>query len=242
MAYVLSTVPTSRRSYLSQAELAQYADIQIIDPTEADDQISQAEEIIDAYVGPQDKFISRQYSETILGKAQSGDATHVTLESRHMNIFMINFLTGCEMEIIGGSCQGQRRIIVSNTYPNTVVTMRDAFDSPIDNTSLYRIYQLGSFPRKRDVYLDSINPPVPTYYKNIPEKVKRAVAAQVEFIIQQGANFFSSDEIFKHSERLGDYSYQKSADGSSTGIEQMIAPKAKIYLKGITNRRGIMIV
>ncbi len=46
----------SRRGYVTQAELATLADITITDATEADDRISQAEELIDAYVGYIDPF------------------------------------------------------------------------------------------------------------------------------------------------------------------------------------------
>lgn len=242
MGSVLSGVPTSRRSYLSQAELVQFADITIVDTTEADDQISQAEEIVDAYVGPQDQFFDSDFSSIIEGLAQGGSATTMTLENRHSAVFLTNFFTYCECEILGGTGNGQRTIVVSNTYPSTVVTFRDSLSTPVDKTSFYRIYQLGKFPRKQDVYLDAINPPSPIYYKNIPEAVKRAVAAQVEYMIQQGIAFFKTDDIFKNDERIGDYSFGKPRDGSGTGLYQMIAPKAKMFLQGIANRKGRIIV
>ncbi len=122
------------------------------------------------------------------------------------------------------------------------MTFRDALSVAADKTSFYRIYQLGKFPRKRDVYLDAINPPSPIYYKNIPEQLKRAVAAQVQYMIQQGSLFFATDDIFKNNERFGDYTYDKARDGSGTGLTQLIAPKAKIYLQGYVNRRGVMLV
>ncbi len=232
----------SRRQYLTQTELAQFADITIIDPTEADDQISQAEEIIDAYIGVQDQFLDMDFSNVIEGKAQAGGSTTLTLENRHSNVFLTNFFSYCEIEIIGGAGAGQRTIISSSTYPSTVVTFRDSFTTPCDSTSIYRIYQLGKFPRKKDVYLDAINPPSPIYYKNIPEAIKRATAAQVEYMIQQGSSYFKTDDMYKTAESIGDYSYQKARDGSGAGITQMIAPKAKMLLQGFVNRRGQIIV
>lgn len=236
----------SRRQYLSQTELAQFADITIIDPTEADDQISQAEELLDTYLGPQDQFFDTDFSNIVEGKfsaaGPSGGSTSGYLESRHSNVFLTNFFTYCEVEVIGGAGAGQRTIISASTYPSTYITFRDALTTPIDSTSIYRIYQLGKFPRKRDVYLDSINPPSPIYYKNIPENLKRATAAQVEYMIQQGPMFFKTDDIFKNAEQIGDYSYQKARDGSGTGIELMIAPKAKMLLRGYLNRKGRIIV
>jgi len=56
-----SNLPTSRRGYLSQDELKQFANITIVDPTEADDVISQAEEILDAYIRRSDKFLVGDY-------------------------------------------------------------------------------------------------------------------------------------------------------------------------------------
>jgi hypothetical protein len=231
----------SRRQYLTQAELADFADITIIDPTEADDQISQAEELIDAFIGPQDEFFDNAFSNVVEGLAKSGSTTFLVLEDRHSSVFLQNFFTFCEIEIIGGAGQGQRTIIASSTFPSTQVNFRDAVTTPCDGTSFYRIYQLGKFPRKKDVYLDSIHSPN-QYYKNIPENIKRATAAQVEYMIQQGNLFFKTDDIFKNNERFGDYTYDKARDGSGTGLTQLIAPKAKMLLQGYLNRKGTIIV
>lgn len=232
----------SRRQYLTQAELAQFADITIVDATEADDQISQSEEIIDAYVGSQDMFFDSDFSNVVEGLAQAGGSGSLTLENRHANVFLTNFFSYCEVEIIGGAGAGQRTVIASSTYPNTVLTFRDSLTTPCNNTSFYRIYQLGKFPRKRDTFLDSINPPSPIYYKNIPEQIRRATAAQVEYMIQQGAAYFKTDDLFKTAEKIGDYAYDKARDGSAANIEMMIAPKAKMFLRGFINRRGVILV
>lgn len=229
----------SRRGYLSQTELADFADIIIDDATEADDRISQAEEIIDAYVGPQNQFIDKTWSD-IEGKMQSVSGNVFQLEARHCSVFLNDFFKGCEVEIIGGTGSGQRTIITTSTYAGFVTGT--SFSPTIDITSFYRIYQLGKFPRKRDVYLDAINPPIPIYYKNIPEEIKRATAAQVEYMINQGDAYFRTDDIFKNQERIGDYEYQKSRDGSGAGITQLIAPKAKWFLNGFVNRKGVMVV
>lgn len=239
---LLSTQPTSRRQYLSQSELQQFADITISNPTEADVLISQAEEILDGYVGFQDQFLSKREDQTIIGKAQAANANTLTLESRHSNVFLVNYFSYTELEIIGGTGQGQRNGILSSTYPNTIVTFVNPFTTAPDATSLYRIYQLGKFPRRKDCYLDAINPPTPIYYKSIPESIKRATAAQIEYMLNQGYSFFKSDDIFKSSEKIGDYTWDKPRDGSGTGITQMIAPKAKMFLQGYINRKGIMLV
>lgn len=223
----------SRRQYLTQTELAEYADITISDSSEADDRISQAEEIIDAYVGFQDKFVQQVWQ----GKLTSATSTVLTDSSSDTPLnFQDNYFTFCEVEIIGGIGSGQREIIASSDQDNKTITIRTAFDTAPDSTSVYKIYQLGKFPRLRDYFFE---PDTETYYKSIPEAVKRATAAQVEYVIAQGDNFFKSDQTDKLSESIGNYSYSKGQGGST--LSQMIAPKARALLKGIRNATGRLI-
>lgn len=233
MSNVTSTIPTSRRGYLSQLELEQFANIVVNDTDEADDVIGQAEEIIDAYVGFQEKFMS----EPINGRfASSGSTTTHTLQSDQQNSVQANYFKGCEIEIIGGTGEGQRRRITASTYAGVITT--DAFSTTLDSTSVYKIYQLGKFPRLTDVYYDGNNSPN-TYYKSIPEAVKRAVAAQVDYIIQMGDAYFQTDKADFESESIGDYSYSKGSNKAV--IDKLVAPKVRTLLKGITNRKGVMI-
>lgn len=228
---------TSRRQYLSQDELAQFADITVTDATEADDQISQAEEIIDGYVGFQRKAVNSD----IFGRVSAATGSSFTLEAaRHIGVFQKGFFLYCEVEIIRGTGAGQRRIISDNSYTTGVVTVRDAWTTTPDSTSYYRIYQLGKFPRAKDVWFDgNIDPQV--YAKSIPEAIKRAVAAQVEYMISMGSSFFASDMSEVVSESIGDYSYTKSPPRGFGSSSQLIAPKAKMLLKGYINRKGVMV-
>jgi hypothetical protein len=222
----------SKRNYLSQEELEQFADITVTDPTEADDQIGQAEEIIDSYVGYQNKAVC----DTFEGKATAGSATTLTLESRHQNLYEADYFVWCIVEIIGGTGIGQQARITSSTKEGvlTFATMT----TPPDATSIYKIYQLGKFPRKQDEYYNTNETPA-KYYRHIAEAVRRAVAAQVEYIIQMGAAFFTTDASGKQSESIGDYSYT-NAQGL-VGTNRLIAPKAKILLNGIKNRTGMIV-
>jgi hypothetical protein len=223
----------SRRGYLSQEELAEMADITITDPTEADDQISQAEEIIDKYVGFQDKAMSYE----ITGLVASGGATSFTLEQIHQNNMQLDYLKGCWIEIIGGTGAGQRRKITGQTYEG-VVTVESAFSPALDTTSYYRIWQLGKFPRSQDLVFDGIHTPQ-RYYKSIPEEVRRAVSAQVAYIIEMGQDFFNSDKSELESESIGDYSYTKrGGQPGAPGPGRLIAPRAKLLLRGFVIRMG----
>ena len=223
---------SSKRNYLSQSELAEFADITITDSTEADDQISQAEEIIDAFVG----FQGKAMAEVVEGRATTGSATTLTLQSDQQNIFELDYFIYCMVEIIGGTGTGQRSRITGSTKAG-VVTF-ETLTTPLDSTSIYRIWQLGKFPRVQDEFYDSVNSPY-RFYRSIPEAVKRATAAQVEYIIQMGSNFFSTDKTEMTSEGIGDYSYSKESSGS---LNSLIAPKAKMLLRGIKNIKGQIVV
>lgn len=225
---------TSRRGYLSQAELAELADITITDTDEADDQISQAEEMIDAYVGFQNKFIRG----VLTRRASGGTSNTLTLHTDDQNVVDVDYYKGCEVEIIGGTGVGQRRIISGSTRAG-VITVSSNWTTTPDSTSFYKIYQLGKFPRPQDVTYYSQESPF-TYYKSIPEAVKRAVAAQVEYVINMGEAFFTTDKSDKQSENIGDYGYSR-ANNAGGQIGRMIAPKAKAFLSGIMNRTGELI-
>lgn len=225
----------SRRNYLDQTELAQFADITITDTTEADDQISMAEELIDAYVGPQDSFIKSPIQGRFASVASSSS---MTLESKHQSTMQKDYLVGCLVEIIGGTGSGARKRITAQTYAGVITT--EAFSTAPDSTSIYRIWQIGKFPRHEDVYFDGQSSPT-AYYKQIPEEVKRATAAQVEFRINMGEAFFATDKSELQSERIGDYSYSKAGQEGKP-VDALIAPKAKELLRGIRNRKGAIMV
>lgn len=220
----------SRRGYVTTTEVDALSGLTASNDT----QISEAEELIDQYVGFQDKF----YKHKIQGRATGGSTTTLTLDEKHQNLYDNDYFKGMEVEIIGGTGIGERKIITGSTKAGVLTT--NTFTATLDNTSIYSIYQLGKFPRVKDVFFDSENSPY-TYYKQIPEAVKRATASQVEFMIKMGDAYFQGDKPNMQSEEIGDYSYTKS-EGSGGGLSTLISPKAKILLRGIVNRKGIIIV
>lgn len=226
----------SRRQYLTIAELEEFADINVTDDNEAFDQISQAEEFIDAYV----RFQTKAVREIVQGRVAAGGSATFTLEaSRHQNVYQKNYFIYCEVEIVGGTGAGQVRSITGSTYEG-VVTVASAWDTAPDATSYYKIYQLGKFPRAKDEYFDGdVTPQI--YIRSIPDAVKRATAAQVQYMIEQGATFFSGEDSTMQSETIGDYSYNRGSGGSANGSTNLVAPKAKQYLKGYVNRTGKII-
>lgn len=229
---ISSTTPTSRRGYLSEDELEQFADISVTDAAEGADRISQAEEIIDAYVGFQPKF----FVGAVKGRCSSaGGSNYLYLDSDQHSVYQNDYFKGMEVEIIGGTGEGQRRRISESAYASGKITVADNWDTNPDTTSFYKIYQLGKFPRPQDVTYYTDSTPY-QYYKSIPEVIKRAVAAQVEFLVNMGDAYFATDETRKTAESISKYSYSKeTGEGLSS---RLIAPKAKILLKNIRNRVG----
>jgi hypothetical protein len=227
----------STREYLSQEELEQFADITITDSTEADDQISMAEELIDQFVGFQRKFIEH----TIRGMLTAGGTTSHTLQSDQLNQYDEDYFKGCYLEIIGGTGSGQRKKITASTKAGVLTT--ETFTNTTSTDSFYKIFQVGKFPRKCDVFHDTLNV-TDKYYKSIPEAVKRATAAQVEYRINSGEGLFTSDKADMERERIGDYEYEKTVGSSKggAGVNKLIAPKARVLLRGITNRKGTIVV
>lgn len=227
---------SSKRGYLTIAELEEYANITVDDETEAFDQITQAEEIIDAYVGPQQKSVPLVH----YGQVASAVLRVIVDNSSTSHLkFADGYFVGATIEIIGGAGAGQLRTITASSRNDQSVTVDSNWDNQPDSTSVFKIYQLGKFPRTRDVYCTPS--PNSTYYKSIPDAVKRATAAQVQFMINQGDNFFSSDDSDKTSESIGNYSYSRgggSGGSSRAAYVSMVAPKARSYLRGIMNAKG----
>jgi len=226
---ILSTTSGSWRGYLSIPELEQYANITVTNDDEANDQISQAEEIIDAYAGFQDKYV-RCTSEGKMSAVAS--KSQFTLDALYNTQFPYkNYFVGCVVELLSGVSAGQRRKITASNE-NGVITC-DEFITIPGVGDFYKIYQPGKFPRCEDV--SEYTQATPTeIYKSIPDQVKRAVAAQVEYMIEMGPSFFANDTAEKTAESIGNYSYQNARGQNGViGMTKLIAPKAKALLRGI---------
>lgn len=221
-----------KRQYVTAAEVNEDFGF-----TPTDVQICDAEELIDWYVGPQQKFFYR----TLVGLNAGGNiATGIRLQSNQQNIYYPDYFKYCWIQIIDGTGAGQLGLVASNDkLGNLTLDASEQFTTPVDSTSYYRIYQLGKFPRTQDTIFDGFNTPQ-KYRKWIPDAVRRAVMAQIEFMNKMGANYFNTDTSGMASERIGDYAYQRGS--AAQGKEAMIAPKAKTYLRGIMNRKGEMSV
>ena len=219
----------TKRGYITKEEVENYCDIAITDDTEAIERMELAEEIIDKYVGFQNAF--QRYE--ITGHATDGTTTTLVDDSGNTLLggSIDDKYSYCILHIIGGTNVGEERVIIGQDSTAKTITVQKAFTNAIDTTSVYRIYQLAKFPRTQDAKLME-----GVYYKYIPEQIKKATLAQVEYMISMGDDFFVSG-IDKTNENIDGYDYQIPRD-----VRRSVAPKAREYLKGFVNRKGNLIV
>jgi len=216
----------TKRQYVTEDEIEQFSNIQVTDAKEAEDQMSHAEEMVDAYVGFQVKHVDDVYS----GLATSGGSNYLidTSSDSPLKVHFDDYFTYCQIEIIGGTGSGQTRNIVSSSKSSNKITVSPDWTTNPDNTSFYVIKQLGKFPRDEDAFLSSDY----KWYKSIPEAVTRATLAQVEYIIEKGNDYFAG-AVDYDSEQLEGYSYKVKS-----GRNRFISPNARNLLKGIYNKKG----
>lgn len=213
-----------RRNYINVSEVT----------GATEDQVALAEQLIDDYVGVQDRFIKHE----VTGKVTGSLSGKVVDENTNSPLFVTdNTYSHCVIEIIGGAGVGQSRVITASDQDERSVSFEgDAFSPALDATSVYRIYQLAKFPRRKDSKTPSGES---IFYKYIPQAVVEATRAQTEFIIEMGEDFFQGEDSEMQSEHIGNYSYSRG-QGQGT-IAKMLSPRARTLLRGIKNNTGRLV-
>lgn len=222
---------TTPRNYITIARLETLANITVIDQDEGLRQIDRAEQAIDNYLGYQ----CRSVEVTFRGIVSSANGKVVIDTNPSSQLHVLNgYFSGCIIEILGGTGKGQSRYIDTSSYDNRSITIVDDWDTPLDSTSFYRIYQLAKFPRDKDLFTSSDGR---TIYKAIPDAIVEAVAAQIQYMIQQGDAFFIGNQADVQSESIGNYSYSKANTGQSSAVTAL-APRVRTLLRGYKNSTG----
>lgn len=227
------SLTTTLRNYISIADLQTLAGIVITNNSEALRQIERAEQAVDDYIGYQTPSVATDFR----GNVSSVSGKEVIDQNPASQLHILDgYFEHCVIEIIGGTGAGQLRYITSSSYDNRSVTVVDDWDTALDTTSFYRIYQIAKFPRAQEVYPRADGRRI---YKAIPEPIKRAVAAQIEFMIAQGDAFFVGNEADMQAEHIGNYSYSKANAGQSPTVSAL-APRARTLLRGYKNSMGVL--
>lgn len=223
------------RGYLSVKELERYAPGVEGSDDEKKALIERAEALLDSYIGRQDAAVR-----PLADLARAGTADTLQLSANDTQAANgVNYLKGCQIEILDGTGEGQVRSIKSSALDGTITVGKNWDDGETpDNTSYYRISQVGKLPRRgKDLTNDSVGGQN-RYFRVIPVVVKQAVAAQVEYIQAMGVEYFTGGDSNMQSESSDGYSYTRGENG--TNGKGLIAPAVRSLLagSGIINRTG----
>lgn len=202
-----------------------------------EDQVALAEELIDRYVGPQDRFLRAEYHGEI-SAISNGNKTFADTGSGTALDITNGYFSGVIMEMVSGAAVGQRAVIESSNKANKTVSVRTAFSTTPAVGDVFKIFQLAKFPRQQDIVTsrDSLN-----QYATIPEAVREATIAQTKYIMAQGDDFFIGGGADMQSESFLNYSYTRG-EQSTSAISNLMSPQARELLRGIMNRKGTMFV
>lgn len=216
----------TRRNYISSSQVPGGA---------TDAQVALAEEIIDNYVGVQNKHVPDEFDgeiSSILSGNKLIDTSSLTQLGPSANQ---NYFAKCVIEFLTGEHAGTIRTLTASDGSDYSVTYEGDALANLAVGDIFRIYQLGKFPRQKDQFTRG-----DVYYKTIPRAVQDAVIAQVEFILELGDDYFTGNDTDAGSESIGNYSYSNASGGSGqqSAAVKMVAPKARTLLRGIINRLG----
>lgn len=202
-------------------------------------QIALAEEIIDAYVGVQDRFIKDECdgeATSLIGQKIYDTSTRTGLSRTD------DYFNGCIIEILSGAAISEHRFITGSDESEKSITYAGAALTGFAVGDIFRIYQLAKFPRQKDVFSRTNDAGAVRYYKTIPRAVIDATIAQLAYIVELGDDYFSGNDSDVSTESIGNYSYSRGgangSGGSQTALIKMVAPQARALLKGIKNSLG----
>jgi hypothetical protein len=204
--------------------------------------ISDAEHIIDAYVGPAPKFYIGTTGSTaslIVSGATAFPADN--WGQRHPNYWAQG---GVYVELVDGipaALVGQRRLIVASA--NGSVTLASGFDADVPAGALFNFDQHSRFPR----YWDRMNTDMP----DMPFELERATAFQVEYGFLFGSEALGLSESTVADGELGEiqsrsyasgYAESRAVGGASQkqGLALLIAPRARAELRGLLTSTGYL--
>lgn len=195
-----------------------------------------AEQLIDAYVGYQEKYLPGQ----IQGEITSLLADEVIVDESPTSVLnqpgIVDRYKNCIIEWLSGQRAGDTDVIRASDGDSSSVTYTGNTSQAIAVGDIFRIWQPLKFPRRQDVIVRSTT--LSTIYKTIPDAVKQAVYAQVEFIIEQGDDYFTGLDSEVESENIMSYGYSRGSNSGQSAAVKMVSPKARVLLRGIKNIKG----
>ena len=229
----------SEFNYILPSELAAYIHTMsgVTDEALAAKFITDAERVIDAYVGGGPRF----YPELTGNPSFTVASGVTTLPSSIFGSRRPNYWAkgGVYIEILNSadaSNIGARRLVVASSVES--VTLDTGFDTELTAAAQFVFIQDSQFPRLWDSNI--LGDP------HMPQVLKLAVAAQVEYGIAYGSEAFGlgdssivDDESGNVQSRTYGSGYSESRDTRRTeGLARWIAPRARVLLRALLNSTG----
>ncbi len=228
--------------YIQPDELPDYIHTMsgVTNPELAAKFISEAERIVDVYVGPAPKFQTELNSR--LRTAVASGATTWGAEvfgNREPNYWAVG---GVYVEIVRADAEpslvGQSRLVVASS--GGYVTLASGFDADAAVGTKFIYRQRSRFPRLQD--RDARG------YPRMPDDLKPAVAYQVEYGIKYGSESFglgtdgiSTDPDDGVQSRTYGSGYSESRNTARrSGLAVWLAPKARMQLRRLLNATGYL--
>lgn len=231
----------SEFNYLQTSELATYIHTMsgVTGGDLAASFITDAERIIDAYVGPGQRFYSQ-----LTGNPSAAVASGATtLPSRIFGSRRPNYWAkgGVYVEVLSGadaSIIGQRRLVVASTIES--LTLDTGFDAALTAATQFIFIQESAFPRWWDSNV--LGDP------RMPPALKIATALQVEYGIAYGSEAFGLGDPAISDDQAGNIQSRSYGSGYSESIDtrkaeslaRWIAPRARVILRPLLNSTGFV--
>jgi hypothetical protein len=229
-------VPYSELNYLRPSQLLDYVHslASVTSEAQAVKHISDAERIVDAYVGKGPRYHRVPLNVALVAPALSGATDLETNQSGDPNYWAQGGAYVVLREGVAAAHIGQARLVVLSD--EGAWTLASGFDVALPTTVRLDFEQRSAFPREWDV--DSHSNP------RLPDLLARAVAYQVEFALTNGdlgmgAPAPVADTGGVQSRVYGSgYSETRSVLTPVTGLGLHVAPKARDILRVLINSTG----
>lgn len=228
--------------YLEPSELAPFVHTisSVTDEDTAAKFITDAERIIDAYVGPFPKF----YPDMTLDLTATLSSGSTTLSTRTVGERRPNYWARGGVYVIvkdgPSALVGERRLVVGSDDEQLTLVSGLSADLPSGSGKLI-LRQESRFPRACDV--DAQADPI------MPYLLKQAVAWQVEYALHFGTEDFGlgdpgvvtqRDAELQSRSYGGGYSESRDVSVAPRGLGRLVAPKAAAVLSRLMNRTGYL--
>lgn len=232
-------MPFSEYNYLRPSELPTFIHTMsgVTNAAQAAQFISDAEAIVDRIAGGAPHFYPELTAELAVSVA-SGAATWPAsmFGSRSTNYWAKGGVYIEVQEAADTSLVGQRRLVVGSTTDQ--VTLVSGFDAVAAIGTRFNLRQVSVFPRFRDQDLRG-DP-------RMPFELKRAVAYQVEYGINEGSEAFglsdtgiaSDPDRGVQSRSYGSGYSESRAPTERRGLAVFAAPKARAIMRRLMNSTG----